>query len=306
MYFKPLGVNKLTSDAGWGCMLRSGQMMLAQALLCHYLGRQWRRDTKAGEYLSIVRSFGDDDSGDCPFSIHNLIAAGKPHGLAPGSWLGPYALCRSIEALSLTENGQSALPMTVYVVAGDAEGERGGAPVLCTSDAEDLCRQRLLNSSGGSGMPVVCAQKDAAEQRGGMEHNATEHWADRGFSKSDVEEAEGCENRDVHGRSAEVGDNEGEGSNHEKSSLDDWGPLLVLVPLVLGVDKVNLRYLPSLKILFTFPQTLGILGGKPGASTYLVGYQGDHALYLDPHEVQQVVNITVDDLDTDTSSYHCG
>lgn len=41
---------------------------------------------------------------------------------------------------------------------------------------------------------------------------------------------------------------------------------------------------------FTFPQSLGILGGKTGASTYIVGVQDNKALYLDPHEVQQVIN----------------
>ena len=48
------------------------------------------------------------------------------------------------------------------------------------------------------------------------------------------------------------------------------------------------RYIPSLRGVFTFPQSLGILGGKPGASTYIVGVQDDKALYLDPHEVQWV------------------
>ena len=48
------------------------------------------------------------------------------------------------------------------------------------------------------------------------------------------------------------------------------------------------RYIPLLWDTFTFPQSLGILGGKPGASTYLVGVQDDKALYLDPHEVQAV------------------
>lgn len=48
------------------------------------------------------------------------------------------------------------------------------------------------------------------------------------------------------------------------------------------------RYLPLLSATFTFPQSLGIMGGRPGASTYIIGVQDEKAFYLDPHEVQQV------------------
>ncbi|CAA2998055.1 cysteine protease ATG4-like [Olea europaea subsp. europaea] len=236
--FDPIGDSKYTSDVHWGCMLRSSQMLVAQAFLFHKFGRSWRKSVHKPldqNYTEILQLLGDSE--DSPFSIHNLLQAGKAYGLAPGSWVGPYAVCRTWETLvrikrEENENGGLSSMMAIYVVSGDEDGERGGAPVLCVQDLSRHCFE---------------------------------------FSRGEV----------------------------------DWTPVLMLVPLVLGLDKVNPRYLPLLAATFTFPQCLGILGGRPGASTYIVGVQDEKAFYLDPHEVQQAVNIKRDSIDADTSSYHC-
>jgi Peptidase family C54 len=52
--------------------------------------------------------------------------------------------------------------------------------------------------------------------------------------------------------------------------------------------QINERYLPQLATLLTWPQAVGIVGGRPGASLFFVGVQGASVLYLDPHDVQQV------------------
>lgn len=45
--FAPIPGSRHTSDAGWGCMLRAGQMLLAQALVVLLNGRHWRSSAVA-------------------------------------------------------------------------------------------------------------------------------------------------------------------------------------------------------------------------------------------------------------------
>lgn len=88
-----------TSDVGWGCMIRTSQSLLANALLFRHLGREWRYTSgeKGGEDR-IVEWFLDDPSA--PFSIHRFVDHGeKACGIKAGEWFGPSAAASSITAL---------------------------------------------------------------------------------------------------------------------------------------------------------------------------------------------------------------
>lgn len=49
--------------------------------------------------------------------------------------------------------------------------------------------------------------------------------------------------------------------------------LLVLVPVVLGVERLNSVYTQQLRLVLRWPQSVGIVGGRPGHSYYFMGFQ---------------------------------
>eukprot|EP00002_Diphylleia_rotans_P009886 TRINITY_DN2024_c0_g1_i1.p1 TRINITY_DN2024_c0_g1~~TRINITY_DN2024_c0_g1_i1.p1 ORF type:complete len:251 (-),score=20.35 TRINITY_DN2024_c0_g1_i1:101-853(-) len=80
-----------SSDAGWGCMIRSGQMLIAQAYACYFLGRDWLVTTGDFPYLywRILHMFRDLDEPSSPFSIQNIMKVGARLGVSAGEWLSP-------------------------------------------------------------------------------------------------------------------------------------------------------------------------------------------------------------------------
>ncbi|KPM40156.1 Cysteine protease ATG4 [Neonectria ditissima] len=88
-----------SSDSGWGCMIRSGQSLLANTMAMISLGRDWRRGISVQEERQLVSAFADDHRA--PYSIHSFVRHGATAcGKYPGEWFGPSATARCIQALA--------------------------------------------------------------------------------------------------------------------------------------------------------------------------------------------------------------
>lgn len=212
----------LNHDAGWGCMIRTGQMMFHECLTRVF--DRARECEKSGELDSgrapagiasvqcqvLMHSTGTatlrswfQDTPTAPFGLHSMAAAGAQFHIPVGDWFNPTALSHCLTKLA----------------------------------AEHEPTNKILK--------VVMA-KDGL------------------LVRSEVEEA--LTGKDSYGIPRSV---------------------LVLIPQRLGPHStIAPAFYQSFLRCFNLPSTLGVVGGKPKASLYFVGYQDDNVFYLDPHVVQ--------------------
>ncbi|KAM9451564.1 cysteine protease ATG4A isoform 2-T2 [Clarias gariepinus] len=254
--FSPIGGTGPSSDTGWGCMLRCGQMILAQALICSHLGRRWRwasGRSQPPEYQHILHCFLDRK--DSCYSIHQMAQMGVGEGKSVGEWYGPNTVAQVLRKLTLFDDWSS---LAVYVSMDNT---------VVIEDIKMQCRQ---GTSGGVPLP--------------------------GESSSGHGPRDDPERRQAPcpvSRSRRL-------SQH---SLD-WRPLLLLIPLRMGINSINPIYIQTLKECFKMPQSCGVLGGKPNLAFYFIGFINDELIYLDPHTTQSAVDSETD-LMVDDQSYHC-
>lgn len=232
--FVPIGDSGLTSDKGWGCMLRCGQMLIAQALLFLHLGRDWvwTQQCRDRIYLRILRMF--EDRRTAPYSIHQIALMGASEGKQVGEWFGPNTVAQVLRKLSAYDEWSSV----AFHVALDN--------TLVTKEVRRLC---------------IVEGRDRAV-RGPLSRMRMLHWK----------------------------------------------PLILVIPLRLGITDINPVYVQGLKASFTFPQSLGVIGGRPNHALYFIGCVGNDVIFLDPHTTQSIGVVESKEQEHERkmdSSYHC-
>ncbi|KAL7929390.1 hypothetical protein V8C35DRAFT_315517 [Trichoderma chlorosporum] len=122
-----------SSDSGWGCMIRSGQSLLATTIGILQLGRDWRRGRCQQEERKLISMFADDPRA--PYSIHNFVRHGATAcGKFPGEWFGPSATAQCIQALT----SSSGLPLKVYSPSDGQDVYEDGFMKIAKPDGQDF------------------------------------------------------------------------------------------------------------------------------------------------------------------------
>ncbi|KJE93088.1 hypothetical protein CAOG_03931 [Capsaspora owczarzaki ATCC 30864] len=261
--FERIPGSKHTTDCGWGCTLRSAQMLVAEALVLQIFGRRWRIEdrscpaplssSKEDQLRLIIRLFQDQLRLDSPFSIHNIVQHGcQLFDKRAGDWFGPASVVRVFADLINQAYAMHQSPFRAY-------------------QAIDHIIYRDL-------VAELCSGPDAVR--------------DLEFS-TPTSTSESVSTDETVTPSAST-------SQSPPVLPPPFIPLLILMPLRLGLNEINRMYIPCLKALLMCAQCVGIIGGRPRHSLYFVGYQEDNVIFADPHGCKRFVDMQQTSFPTET------
>ncbi|KAK7889919.1 hypothetical protein WMY93_025479 [Mugilogobius chulae] len=296
--FPPLPGSSLTSDCGWGCMLRAGQMMLAQALVLHLLGRDWT--------WSEALTLQPLDTETWTASAAKRLVASLEASLqsSPGSSQLKPSESLPAQAFGSAEEADAHMKEMYHRILvswfGDCSSSQLGIHRLVQFG---LVMGRQAGDWYG---PAVVAH---------ILKKAVEEAVDPILSGISAYVSQDCtvytaDVMDSHRASGAGPDSEGKSEGprppHDEPSCTDQPDsraVILLIPVRLGGEKTNPDYINFVKNLLSLDYCLGIIGGKPKQACYIVGFQDDSLIYMDPHYCQSFVDVSTSDFPL--QSFHC-
>ncbi|XP_075688864.1 cysteine protease ATG4C [Rhinoderma darwinii] len=264
--FPQLEGSTWTTDCGWGCTLRTGQMLLAQGLLVHFIGRDWL-------WPNALELYRPEADFWLPNSARKLapVEASYNDANTYGTTSGKPQTAKENEDKNQTEFYHRKI---ISWFSDHSTADFGIHQLI-----------RLGKSSG----------KVAGDWYGPA---VVSHLLRKANKVSIDPELQGISiyvAQDCTIYSDDVYD--------PQNNADADKSVLILVPVRLGGERTNTEYFEFVKGILSLEYCVGIIGGRPKQSYYFVGFQDDSLIYMDPHYCQSFVDVSRKDFPL--QSFHC-
>ncbi|NWT71864.1 ATG4C protease, partial [Prunella himalayana] len=270
--FPQIQGSALTTDCGWGCTLRTGQMLLAQGLMLHFLGRAW-------VWPEALDMESCDSESWTSSTVRKLTASFEASLTAERD---PKVLARppARRDWDVTERRNEVYHRKIISWFGDSPLAAFGLHQLIEYG------KKSGKMAGDWYGPAVVAH---------ILRKAVEEARDPELQGVTVYVAQDCTvySSDVIDRQCSFVDSGKAGSK----------AVIILVPVRLGGERTNTDYLEFVKGILSLEYCVGIIGGKPKQSYYFAGFQDDSLIYMDPHYCQSFVDVSIKDFPLE--SFHC-
>ncbi|XP_050162952.1 cysteine protease ATG4C isoform X3 [Myiozetetes cayanensis] len=275
--FPQIKGSALTTDCGWGCTLRTGQMLLAQGLMLHFLGRAW-----------VWPEALDMDSDSESWTSHTVRK-----------------LTASFEASLTAERDPKILPQP------QAQPQRGTRRNWDVNERRNEAYHRKIISWFGDS-PLAAFGLHQLIEYGKKSGKMAGDWYGPAvvahILRKAVEEAKDPELQGVTVYVAQDCTVYSSDVIDRQCSFMDSGKagtkaVIILVPVRLGGERTNTDYLEFVKGILSLEYCVGIIGGRPKQSYYFAGFQDDSLIYMDPHYCQSFVDVSIKDFPLE--SFHC-
>jgi hypothetical protein len=307
----------LSSDFGWGCMIRWGQMMLANSILMHIKRTIFSHErtvvTKLEDFENNEFSMGDDNITEkevyeniekeviskfldskfgeqAPFSIHEITNQGLNwfHKVA-GDWYGPNSISQVLRELNHKFKPYQDFEIWVFNHGVFFKDE---VLNLGSSVISQLSSEELKNLESQNSLDNVQIEDYFKETRhGGNQSGNGEDFKKDEENKSDHSGGGSFKSQSKHPNRENMDDWQKARDifvyKDHKRKWDKW--VLVIVNTMLGPKKIPEEAHEQILNIFDIKQMIGIIGGRGKFGLYFVGAQKDNLILLDPHLNQETV-----------------